>query len=122
MGWDPFHFTFRPDQTFVIDIMVSYWKKFLVKTNFAILQKVYPCKLLGNFITILSIPGYKNLSDLIFPPDILVSYVVFEICLVFIISLWKFGLVAYGLRSLSVWGFTFGFDQTFVKEIVLSYS
>ena len=80
MGWDPFQFTFRPDKTFVVEIVVRYWKTFLVKTNFAILQKPYPCKLLGNFFAILSISEYKNRSDLSFPPDILVSYVVFEIC------------------------------------------
>ena len=79
MGWDPFQFTFRPDQTFVMEIVVRYWKTFLVKTNFAILQKAYPCKLLGNVFAILSISGYKNRSDLSSPRDILVSYVVFEI-------------------------------------------
>ena len=79
MGWDPFQFTFRRDQAFVMKIVVRYWKTFLVKTNFAILQKAYPCKFLGNFFAILSILGYKSRSDLSFPADILVNYVVFEI-------------------------------------------
>ena len=80
MGWDPFQFTFRSDQTFVMEILVAHWKTLLVKTNFAILWKAYPCKLLGNFFAILTISGYKNRSDFSFSPDILVSYVVFEIC------------------------------------------
>ena len=80
MGRDPFQFTFRLDQTFVMEIVVRYWKTFLVKTNFEILQKAYPCKLLGNLFAILTISGYKNRSDLSFSPNILVSYVVFEIC------------------------------------------
>ena len=77
---DPFHITFRPDQTFVMEIVVRYWKTFLLKTNFEILWKAYPCKLLGNFCAILSISGYKNRCDLSFTQDILVTYVVFEIC------------------------------------------
>ena len=36
MGCDPFQFTYRPDQTFVMEIIVSYWEILLVKTNFAI--------------------------------------------------------------------------------------
>ena len=79
MVWDPFQFTSRPDQTFVAEIMVSYWKTFLVKTNFAILSKAPPRKLLGNIFSILSILGYKNWSDLSFLPDFLVSYVVFGV-------------------------------------------
>ena len=79
MSWDPFQCNFRNDQTFVMEIVVRYWRTFLVKTNFEILKKAYPCKLLGNFFAILSISGYKNRSDLSFPPDILVSYVAFEI-------------------------------------------
>ena len=62
----------------MMEIVVRYWKTFLVKTNFEILQKAHPCKLLGNFFAI-SISGYKNRSDLSFPPGILVSYVAFEI-------------------------------------------
>ena len=77
MGWDAFQFPFRPDQTFVMGIVVSYWKTFLVKTNLSL--KAYPCKLLGIFFAILGISGYKNRSDLSFPPGILVSYVAFEI-------------------------------------------
>ena len=79
MSWDLFQFTFGPDQNFEMEIVERYWKTFLVKTNFAILLKAYPCKLLGNFLAILGISWYKNWSDLSLPLDILVSYVAFEI-------------------------------------------
>ena len=68
-------------------IVVSYQSLFLVKTNFAIFMKTHPCKLLRKVFAVLSISGYKNRSDLSFPPDIAVSYVVFEIYYVYIISL-----------------------------------
>ena len=111
-------FIFRSDQTFVVEIVVgklSWWKQ---TSQFC---RTHPCKLLGNFFAILSFSRHKNWSDLSFPPDILVSYFVFEIYYVYIISLWKFGLVAYGLRFLSIWGFTFESDQTFMTKIVASY-
>ena len=84
-----------------------------------ILEKARPCKLQGNFFAILDFSGHKNWSDLSFPPDILVNYAVLETYQIYIISLSKFGLEAYVLRSLSIWGFTFGSDQTFVTEITL---
>ena len=62
-----------------MEIVVRYGKTFLVKANFAILLKAYSCKLLGNFFAILRISGLKNLPGLSFPPDILTSYVAFEI-------------------------------------------
>ena len=37
MDQNPCQFTFRPDETFEMEIVVRYWKTFLVKTNFAIL-------------------------------------------------------------------------------------
>ena len=72
------------------------------------------CKVI--FFAILDIWWYKNRSDLSFPSGILVSYVGFEICWVYIISVWKFELVAYGLRSLST-----GFDKPVVTEILVSF-
>ena len=44
-----------------------------------ILEKAHPCKLLGTFFAILGFSGHKNWSDLSFPRDILINYVVFEI-------------------------------------------
>ena len=70
-------FTFGSDYTFVTKIVVRYWQTFLVKTNFPLLLKAHPFKLLRNFFAILDMPGCKNWSDLSFPPDLLVSYVVF---------------------------------------------
>ena len=75
----------------------------------------------SNFFAVLGFSGHNDWSNLSFSPDILVSYVVFEIYQVYIISVWKFVLVAYGLRSLLIWGFTFETDQTFVTEILESF-
>ena len=66
-------FTFVSDHTSVTKTVVRYWKTLLVKTNFPVLLKAHPFTLLGNFFAILGMPGYKNCSDLSYPPDILVS-------------------------------------------------
>ena len=78
-------FSFGSNYAFV-RYVIRYWQTFLVKTNFAVLLKAHPFKLLGNFFAILGMSGYKNWSDLSFLPGILVSYVVFVICLVYIMS------------------------------------
>ena len=91
--------------TMIIPILTMFFILLVREQNFAIL----------------SISWYKDWSDLNFTPDILVSYVVFEIYWVHIISLWKFGLVAYGLIPLWIWSFTFWSDQPFVTEIPKLY-
>ena len=50
-----------------------------------------------------------------------VSYGASVIKLTYIIFPWRIGHVTYGLRSLTNWGFAVGSEQTFVKEILVSY-